>query len=155
MKDWGVASVSFDGDDAGDNRASTLAVLDAVGYRGVVAGKFDVANDEFNIAGLVHALKFLWVGLSDDRFEGDVGVRAGGDACLRVVRGGGAGFDVRHGLAPLIQQRGRDGGKCGVDLAHQLRYRRMELGPPIPLAQHFRKLRSQGRASVMVCIDST
>jgi len=108
MHDGVVAAVAGDGDDFGFAGGASLSVLDAVGFGRIVRSKLTVADDDFEVGGLVQAFGFARCKARNDAFQGDVGVGASDIAGGGVVGAGRSGFDVRDGLAPVGKDAGRD-----------------------------------------------
>lgn len=100
MVDGGVAAYCFGADDAGGFSGAVVGVFDAVADAGDVGSKLGVADDEFEVGGLVGAVEFFGVDLGDDGADGDGGFGAVDRASGGVVGFGFGGFDVGDAGAP-------------------------------------------------------
>jgi len=70
-----VATLSFDVEDLGFAGFASLGVLDAVSLGWVIIAQFLVAEDDFEVGGLVQALRLADVDAADKRTDSYVGVR--------------------------------------------------------------------------------
>lgn len=99
--DGGVAANCFGIDDAGGFCIAVFGVFDAVADAWDVGAKLDVADDEFEVGGLVGAVEFLGVDLGDDGPDSHGGFGAVHQAGGGVVCFGFGGFDVGDVGAPV------------------------------------------------------
>jgi len=99
-----VAAIGGYGDDFGFAGCSSLLVLDAVGFSGVVGAEFAGANDDFQVGCLVQTFRLTRADPGNYGFDCDGGVRACDRSSRWVVGAGGGGFDVRDVLAPVGEE---------------------------------------------------
>ena len=96
-----IAAIGGDGDDFGFASCSSLGVLDAVGFSGVVRAEFAGTNDDLEISRLIKTFGFTRVDTGNDAFERNSDVGSSDCASGWVVGAGCRGFDVRDVLAPI------------------------------------------------------
>ena len=108
VEDWVVATVTGDGDDLGFAGCASLEVLDAIGLGWVVGAEFGGADYDFEVGGLVQTFGFAGTYPGDDAFDRHTYVSSIYYACSGVVVAGCGAFDIRDGLAPVLEEGGGD-----------------------------------------------
>jgi len=113
-----VAAIGQNTYDLGLAGRSSLWVLDAVGFSGVVAVEFGATDDDFDVGCLVEALRFAGSKAADHALDCDVSVRSSDGAGGWVVGARCGGFDVGDVDAPVREDLGRYCAECVVNQCH-------------------------------------
>lgn len=112
------ASVRGDVKDLGFAGGTVLGVLDAVGFGWKVRSKLGGADDYLEVGGLVQTFGFAGVKAGDYGLNGNSNVRSADRSSGRVVCAWCVRLDVCNGLAPVVEDGGRDWGKYVVNATH-------------------------------------
>ena len=107
-----VAAIGKNTYDLGFAGRSSLWILDAVGFGGVVAVEFGATDDDFDVGCLVEAFRFAGSEAADYALDRDVGVRSSDRASGWVVGARCGGFDVSDVDAPVREDLGRYCAEC-------------------------------------------